>query len=130
MAVDLPKVRKIVLDLDDEAAPRTVASFLDCLPLEVGINLWGEELYTDETPISVGQENSKSLVERMDVAYWPPGKAICLFFGPTPIGNEGEIRPYSSVNVLGKIRETEGNFIKKIHAGTRAKFNLCATLKS
>ena len=44
VAVDLPKVRKIVLDLDDEAAPRTVASFLDCLPLEVGINLWGEEL--------------------------------------------------------------------------------------
>ncbi|MGB9124610.1 MAG: cyclophilin-like family protein [Nitrosotalea sp.] len=33
----------------------------------------------------------------------PPGQAICLFFGPTPIGNKGEIKPYSPVNVIGKI---------------------------
>jgi len=34
-----------------------------------------------------------------DVAYWPTGKAICLFYGPTPIGNKNEIKPYS-----GKIK--------------------------
>ena len=31
---------------------------------------------------------------RSAVAYWPPGKALCLFFGQ---------RPYSPVNVVGEI---------------------------
>jgi hypothetical protein len=47
-------------------------------------------------------ENSKDVVELGDVAYWIPGKAICLFFGKTPISDE-RIRPASAVNVIGKI---------------------------
>ncbi|MDE1829937.1 MAG: hypothetical protein KGI25_06425 [Thaumarchaeota archaeon] len=124
VTVDLLKIKKIMLELDDTIAPKTIKSLLGCLPFDVGINVWGEELYTDKTPINVGAENPQSLVDRMDVAYWPPGKAICLFFGPTPIGNEGEIRPYSPVNVIGKIKETEKNFIKNIHAGMRVHFSL------
>jgi len=80
--LDLPDLTKIILELDDKIAPKTVSSFLDSLPLEVGMNVWGDELYTDETPIKVGPENSKSIVGPLDVAYWPPGKAICPFFGP------------------------------------------------
>ncbi len=92
--------------------------------MNVGINVWGEELYTNKTPISVGPENSRSLVDRMDVAYWPSGNAICLFFGPTPIGEKGEIKPCSPVNVIGKIRETEKDFIKNIREGIVATFSL------
>ena len=29
------------------------------------------------------EENAKTEVDRFDVAYWPEGKAICLFLGPT-----------------------------------------------
>lgn len=126
VAVDLPKIAKITLELDDTIAPKTVRSFLACLPLDVGINVWGEELYTDTIPINVGKENSTPLVDLMDVAYWPPGNAICLFFGPTPIGKEGEIRPYSPVNVIGKIIETEKNFIKNIPHGMKVKLTLCS----
>lgn len=124
VAVDLPKIKKITLELDDTIAPKTIRSFLDCLPLDVGINVWGEELYTDKTPINAGGENSKPLVGVMDVAYWPPGKAICLFFGPTPIGKKGQIMPYSPVNVMGKIIETEKDFIKNVRQGARATFSL------
>ena len=99
-------------------------SFLDCLPLSVGINVWGEELYTDETPVNMGPENSKSLVELMDVAYWPQGRAICLFFGPTPIGNKDEIKPYSPVNVIGKIREADKTLLQDIKEGTKATFRV------
>jgi len=77
---DLPKLKTIELELDDKVAPKTVRSFLDCLPLIVGINVWGEELYTDKTPIEVNPENSKSLVELMEVAYWPQGKALSVFW--------------------------------------------------
>ncbi len=119
--VDLSKT-EIILELDDTIAPKTVRSFLDCLPFDVKINVWGEELYTNETPVDVSAENSKSLVDEMDVAFWPNGKAICLFFGPTPISSKGEIRPYSPVNVMGKIRNVKKDFIKEIHDGTTAKF--------
>ena len=122
--LDLPNLKKIILELDDKIAPKTVNSFLDSLPLEVGMNVWGEELYTDETPIKVGPENSKSLVDLLDVAYWPPGKAICLFFGPTPIGKSGEIRPYSEVNIMGKIVNTDKNFLKDLRNGFQVTFDL------
>lgn len=112
--LDFPKIKTIHLELDDEKAPKTIKAFLDCLPLTVGINVWGEELYTDETPVIVGAENAKSLVDLMDVAYWPTGKAICLFFGPTPIGKKGEIRPYSPVNVIGKIKDGDKKFLKNM----------------
>ena len=124
MVVDLPKIKNIELELDDKIAPKTVRSFLDCLPLSVGINVWGEELYTDETPVNMGPENSKSLVELMDVAYWPQGRAICLFFGPTPIGNKDEIKPYSPVNVIGKIREADKTLLQDIKEGTKATFRV------
>jgi len=124
VTVDLPRLKNIELELDDKIAPNTVRSFLDCLPLSVGINVWGEELYTDETPVNMGPENSKSLVELMDVAYWPQGRAICLFFGPTPIGNKGEIKPYSPVNVIGKIREADKTFLQDIEEGTKATFRV------
>ena len=122
--LDLPNLRKISLELDDNIAPKTVSSFLDSLPLKVGMNIWGEELYTDQTLIKVGPENSKELVELMDVAYWPPGKAICLFFGPTPIGKSGEIRPYSEVNVIGKIVDCDKRFLKNVSNGLQVKFEL------
>ena len=124
VTVDLPRLKNIELELDDKIAPNTVRSFLDCLPLSVGINVWGEELYTDETPVNMGPENSKSLVELMDVAYWPQGRAICLFFGPTPIGNKGEIKPYSPVNVIGKIRQADKTLLQGIKEGTRATFRV------
>lgn len=120
--VDFPKIKTIDLELDDEISPMTVKAFLDRLPFTVGINSWGEEIYTSETSITVKEENAKSLVELSDVAYWPPGKAICLFFGPTPIGKKGEIKPYSPVNVIGKIKTTDKKFLKDIPDGMTVTF--------
>ena len=38
-----------------------------------------------------------------DLAYWPPGRAFCIFFGPTPVSRGTACRPASPVNVVGKI---------------------------
>jgi len=91
--------------------------------LDVPINSWGEELYTNETPITVGAENAKSLVDLMDVAYWPTGKAICLFFGPTPISKKDEIKPYSPVNIIGKIKSNDKKFLKNVSDGMMVTFS-------
>ena len=123
VTLNIPKIKTIDLELDDELAPKTVSSFLKCLPLDVPINSWGEELYTNETPITVGAENAKPLVDLMDVAYWPTGKAICLFFGPTPISKKDEIKPYSPVNIIGKIKSSDKKFLKNVSDGMMVTFS-------
>lgn len=122
--VVIPKIKPIHLELDDSSSPKTVEKFVGCLPFTVGINLWGEEIYTDESPIKEKEENAKHLVELNDVAYWPSGKAVCLFFGQTPLGNKGEIKPYSPVNVIGKIKNPDKSILKKISNGLDATFQI------
>jgi len=101
--VKIPNLSLIILELDDANSPKTVNDFIEKLPFTVDLNVWGDEIYTSESPITQPEENAKSPVQLNDVAYWPTGKAICLFYGSTPIGNPGEITPASPVNVLGKI---------------------------
>lgn len=77
------------------------------LPLEVRYNTWGDEIYFDtgfEVPPAPGRET----VEFGDVGYWPPGRAMCLFYGPTPMSGPGEIRPASPVAVFGRLEGDAG----------------------
>ena len=120
--VSIPELENITIELDDTYSPKTCKNILDSLPFSVSAHLWGEEIYTDESPISQAEENAKALVDLNDVAYWPSGKAICLFFGSTPIGKKGEIKPYSPVNVVGKIIGSDKSVIKNFKEGTKITF--------
>ena len=120
--VSIPELENITIELDDTNSPKTCANILDLLPFSVNAHIWGEEIYTDESPISQAEENAKDLVDLNDVAYWPSGKAICLFFGPTPIGKKGEIKPYSPVNIIGKIINANKLVIKNFKEGTKITF--------
>ena len=95
--------KEISVELDDSHSPKTVQKIIENLPIEVSIHRWGDELYTEKTKIAEEPENAKIKVNLFDVAYWPEGKALCLFFGPTPISKAGEILAYSPVNIVGKI---------------------------
>jgi len=110
--VGIPDSENITLELDDALTPKTVAAFLKSLPLTIKANVWGKELYTDPAPFSVGPENAHDVVDLFDVAFWPPGNAICLFYGNTPL-SDSVIKPYSSVNVIGKILHPNVSVIKK-----------------
>jgi hypothetical protein len=98
------------VELDDSQSPKTVKAILDNLPIEVKINRWGDELYTDKTPIVAEEENAQSVVTPLDVAYWPEGNALCLFYGSTPITKSPDkILPYSPVNIVGRIITKDDN---------------------
>ena len=120
--VRVTELENITIELDDTSSPKTCASFLKSLPFSVTAHIWGEEIYTDESPIIQSEENAKDLVNLNDVAYWPNGKAVCLFFGPTPLGKKGEIKPYSPVNVIGKIINPDKNILSKMNEGTKITF--------
>jgi hypothetical protein len=119
ITVEFPDLNeKVYLELNEESAPKTVKAILEKLPVEVVINRWGDELYTEPLPVKVGTENAKSTVSLMDVAYWPQGNALCLFFGRTPISKGNEIKPYSPVNVVGRIVGKE-NIARKVDDSTK-----------
>lgn len=91
----------------------------DSLPMEASGSTWGDEIYF-RTPISAEEEDAREVVEMGDVAYWPPGQALCLFFGPTPASQGDEIRPASAVNVLGRI-DGDATVLKQVRSGSKVR---------
>ena len=75
----------------------------DSLPIESTCNTWGDEVYFDISTSLALDETAREVVDMGDVGYWPPGTALCIFFGPTPASRGDEIRPASAVNIVGKI---------------------------
>jgi hypothetical protein len=82
--------------------PRTAEAIWSALPIKGNANRWGDEIYFS-IPVNLSEEKARAKVEVGSVAYWPPGKALCIFFGPTPVSQHGEPRAYSPVNVFAKI---------------------------
>ena len=80
----------------------TAKAIWEALPFESQGSTWGDEIYFS-IPVKAKAENPKSVVEVGDIAYWPPGSAFCIFWGPTPASHGNEIRPASPVNVFGKL---------------------------
>jgi hypothetical protein len=108
----------LTAELTDEN-PLTAEAIYDKLPIEGKANLWGDEIYFT-IPVSMEAESPKPLVEVGDIAYWPPGKAICFFFGPTPASWDREIRPASPVNVFAHI-ENNARLLKLVHNGEKIR---------
>ena len=73
------------------------------LPLSGQANLWGEEIYFPIDLKAETEENAMLEVDEGTLAFWPPGKAFCIFFGPTPGSASLKPKAYSPVNVFGKI---------------------------
>ena len=94
---------------------KTAEAVWNALPIKGKANTWGNEIYFP-TLINLREENAKEEVAVGSLAYWPPGKAVCIFFGETPVSQHGEPRAYSPVNVFGKIVGAAGLF-KKVRSG-------------
>ncbi|MCL5021762.1 MAG: cyclophilin-like fold protein [Nitrospirae bacterium] len=68
-------------------------------------NEWGDEFYF-AIPVSMEpDETATTKVKVGDIGYWPPGNALAIFFGPTPLSVGPEPIPASEVNLVGKITE-------------------------
>ena len=94
---------------------RTADLVWAALPIQSKASTWGDEIYFS-IPVALKEENARETVELGDLGYWPPGKALCIFFGPTPLSRGSEIRPASPVNVLGRV-EGDITALKQVHDG-------------
>jgi uncharacterized protein len=84
---------------DTQCAQRVVEK----LPIEAIPNEWGDEFYF-EIPVGAQLDNTATTKVKIgDIGYWPPGKALAIFFGPTPMSKSADPAPASAVNIVGKI---------------------------
>jgi hypothetical protein len=95
----------------------TAAKIWAALPLEARASRWGEEIYFD-IGLDCPPESPREVVEMGDLAFWPPGHAFCIFFGPTPASRGTEIRAASAVNVVGRVIG-DATVFRQVRAGTR-----------
>lgn len=80
-------------ELDDSSLSQAIMAML---PMQVRMSRWGQEYYGS---IGLGAENGPEaleVVEVGDLAYWPPGDAFCIFYGPTPASEGKEPRAYGT----------------------------------
>jgi hypothetical protein len=101
-------------ELNDSA---TATAIWEALPLRARVETWGDEIYFD-IGIDAAPEKPKAVVALGDLGYWPPGRAFCVFFGPTPASRGDEIRPASPVNVVGRVAGDPRVFAS-VRAGAR-----------
>jgi hypothetical protein len=97
----------------------TARAILDALPLEAKAQTWGDEIYF-AIPVGLQEDGAKPVVALGDLGYWPPGRAFCIFFGPTPASQGDEIRPASPVNVFGRV-EGDPMVFSKVRAGATVR---------
>ena len=95
-------IKDIMLDAElfDTATAKAIAA---ALPIEAKPNEWGDEFYF-EIPVRMPlDETATTKVSIGDIGYWPPGNALAIFFGPTPMSKGPEPVPASEVNIAGRI---------------------------
>jgi len=64
---------------------------------------WGDEFYF-EIPVKMPlDETATAKVKIGDIGYWPPGNALAIFFGPTPMSTTDDPVPASAVNIVGRV---------------------------
>jgi len=87
-------------------ASATAIALWQILPVENTAQTWGAEVYFS-VPVRSGPEDPQATVTPGAVGYWPPGAAVCLFFGQQPV---------SPVNLIG-VLEGDPNVLEVVRAG-------------
>jgi hypothetical protein len=93
---------RLEAELSDTPTARALA---EALPIEGQAQRWGDEIYFSIPQVVQELDDTAAVVVQVgDIGYWPPNRALCLFFGLTPTSVPGEIRPASAVNLVGRIK--------------------------
>lgn len=73
------------------------------LPIRTPFNVWGDEFYFSVPLDHPLDDTATRQVSIGDIGYWPPGPALAIFFGPTPMSTGDNPVPASEVNLVGRL---------------------------
>ncbi len=85
------------------------------LPIKSTASTWGDEIYFD-IGFKASAYGATMEVAVGDVAYWPQGKCLCVFFGSTPASTSETPVPASPVVLVGRTDASHQD-LKQIQLG-------------
>ena len=100
------------------------------LPLRVSVSTWGDEIYADigiDVDLTAG---ATDVADIGDLAIWPPGRALCIFFGPTPVSRGAEPRAASPIAPVGRIDDPDVPALRGIRSGATLTVEALAELQT
>ena len=112
------KTGSFTFESDFNGSP-AAKKILESLPVESSVRTWGDEIYFD-IGLDCPTDGKTTDVEIGDVGYWPEGKCLCVFFGPTPASSGEKPVPASHVVIVGKTTASPPE-LKSIKAGEAIK---------
>ena len=95
----------------------TANDIIKGLPIEGIVSKWGDEIYF-KTGIDAAGDGRTTDLNVGDVAYWPEGQCLCMFYGPTQAITELKPVPASPVIIVGKTMASPDE-LREIHEGER-----------
>jgi hypothetical protein len=104
-------IQDLIFDavLSDTPCAQSIAK---ALPIAAAPSEWGDEFYF-AIPVSAPLDaTATTSVKIGDIGYWPPGRALAIFFGPTPMSTAEDPVPASAVNLVGSI-EGDATVLRK-----------------
>jgi hypothetical protein len=112
-------IKDIILEAEffDTPCARAIAG---ALPIIAVPNEWGDEFYF-EIPVAEPLDNTATdAIKVGDIGYWPPGNALAIFFGPTPMSKGSDPVPASAVNMVGAVNG-DASILKRAKGATEIR---------
>jgi hypothetical protein len=120
----LIKIRAGGLELSAELNDSPSAKkLISLLPLQFNMSRWGDEYYGD---CGIKVElfyDARDVMEVGELAVWPTGTALCIFFGPTPVSKGNEPRAVSPVNPVGRLIDNP-EVLKKLGSSINVRIEI------
>jgi len=98
----------------------TATKLLSLLPLKFSMSRWGDEYYGDCGIKTALSQDSRDIMVVGELAVWPAGNALCIFFGPTPASRGNEPRAVSPVNPVGRLLDSP-DALKKLDSSIHVR---------
>ena len=103
---------------------KTSQKILSILPVTSYLSTWGNEIYFS-IPMEVELENGVETLDIGTVAFWPPGNALCIFFGKTPASIGEKPQAASPVTVVGSVEDKKSLLdLKKVKSGEKIEVKI------
>ena len=128
--------RRVRLRVDDHIADAWLLdtpaadAVWQALPLRTTASTWGDEIYGD-VGLDVSPPSGATDVAAVgDLAIWPPGRALCIFFGPTPASRGSEPRAASPIAPVGRIESPDVPALRRVRSGATLTVDRAARLEA
>lgn len=105
--------------LDDQMISKRI---IEGLPILATVMRWGDEIYFN-VPVQMANTKPTREVSVGDIAYWPDGPCLCVFFGKTPASTDQKPRPANDVTIIGHT-DAPVALLRSVKEGTTISIDL------